>query len=84
MQGLRILDEAQWHGKWSSDIGQKLAIKDSSNDLFIFEERCARDEIASALRQIPEGMYQLFEVEEAAEEDCDFMADSGRCYRRVN
>lgn len=84
MQGIRILDEVQWHGKWSSDIGEKLAIRDSSNDLFIFEEGYGREEIANALQGIPEDLYQLFEVEEATEEDCDYMGDSGRCYRKLH
>jgi len=83
MQGMRILDKVQWHGKWSSDLGEKFGFKDSSNDLFIFEERYGREEIRTALQGIPEELYQHFEVEEASEEDCDYRGDSGRCYRKI-
>lgn len=84
MHGLRILDEIRWHDHWSSEIGRKLEIRDSSNDLYVFGRRHSREEILSVLKDVPEGLYQLFEIVEAPEEDCDYLADSGQCYRKVH
>ena len=39
-------------------------------------------DILSILKEAPDELYELFEVREAPEEDCDYMADSGRCYSR--
>lgn len=83
MQGLRILDEIRWHDHWSSEIGQKLKVRDSSNDLYVFDPQHGKEDILSVLKDVPEGLYQLFEVVEAPEEDCDYMADSGQCYRKI-
>lgn len=84
MQGLRILDEIRWHEHWSSEIGQKLNVRDSSNDLYIFDPRHSKEDVLSVLNDVPTELYQLFEVAEAPEEDCDYMADSGQCYRKVH
>ena len=86
MQGLRIRDQIQWHGRWSAEIGRRLEILDSSNDLYIFDGRHGRNEILALLQEnhVPGDLYQLFEVEEAPEEDCDIQADSGRCYRNLH
>ncbi len=83
MQGLRILDELRWHDRWSAEIGRHLAVKDSTNDLFIFAPGHDREEIRRLLQEVPDDLYELFDVESAPEEDCDFMADSGQCYRKI-
>ena len=82
MLGLKIRDEIRWHDRWSAEIGRQLQVKDSTNDLYIFDERHSRKDILSILKEAPDELYELFEVREAPEEDCDYMADSGRCYSR--
>ena len=84
MKGLTILDQVQWHENWSSEIGRRLKIVDSSDDLFIFDPECSEEDIRSVIQEIPQDLYQMFDLEEAPREDCDVMADSGRCYRKTH
>jgi hypothetical protein len=84
MLGLKIVDEVRWHDAWSAEIGRNMSVLDSSNDLFIFAKQHSKQEVISLLQGIPEDLYQLMELDEAPEEDCDFMGDSGRCYRRLH
>ncbi len=84
MKALEILDEIRWHDNWSSRIGQTLEVRDSTKDLYIFSDKHHRDEILRVLKDVPEGLYRLFDIEEAPEEDCDYMGDSGVCYRRLH
>ncbi len=84
MKALQILDEIRWHDHWSADIGRNLDVKDSTKDLYVFEDRHSREDILRILKDVPDDLYRLFELEEAPEEDCDYMADSGTCYRRVH
>lgn len=84
MLGLKILDEVRWHDLWSAEIGKRLSVSDSSNDLFIFAAQHSRQEVLALLQGVPEELYQLLELDEAPQEDCDFMGDSGRCYRRLH
>lgn len=84
MLGLRIRDELRWHDRWSAKIGEQLKVVDSSNDLFIFDAAHARGEIMTVLGSVPEDLYELFDVAEAPEDECDYMADSGRCYRTIH
>jgi hypothetical protein len=83
MVGLKILDEVRWHDLWSSEIGKRLSVLDSSNDLFIFAEQHSEGELLALLEGVPKDLYQVLELDDAPEEDCDFMGDSGRCYRRL-
>lgn len=83
MLGLRILDKVRWHDRWSSEVGRRLSVQDSTHDLFIFDPRHTREEILALLADAPADMYELFEVEDASQESCDFLADSGRCYDRA-
>ncbi|PLX85191.1 MAG: hypothetical protein C0617_05770 [Desulfuromonas sp.] len=83
MKGLLIEDEFHWHDRWSSELGQRLSITDSSNNLFIFDEACTREEILSVIRDVPRDLYRIFDLQETSEEYCDFMADSGTCYRKI-
>ncbi len=82
MLGLKICDEVRWHDRWSSEIGRQLRVKDSTKDLYIFDEHHSREDVMSVLQEAPEGLYDLFEIREAPEENCDFLTDSGRCYSR--
>jgi hypothetical protein len=84
MLGLKILDELRWHDTWSAEIGKRLAILDSSNDLFIFAEELSEEELQELLQGVPKDIYQLVQLDEAPEDNCDFMGDSGRCYRRLH
>lgn len=84
MLGMRIQDKLRWHERWSSAIGERLRVKDSSDDLFIFDAAHNRDEILGVLREVPGDLFELFNVAEAPEEDCDYLADSGRCYRKTH
>ena len=84
MTGLRINDSVRWHDSWSAEIGRRLQVLDSSNDLLIFDPRYGRDEILEIIKEAPTDLYQLIDLEEAPETDCDFMADSGRCYRKLH
>jgi hypothetical protein len=83
MLGLIIRDEIRWHDKWSAEIGKKLTVKDSSNDMYVFDEKHSREDILAILKEAPPDLYQLFELENAPDEDCDYMGDSGQCYRKT-
>jgi hypothetical protein len=84
MLGLKILDEVRWHDTWSAEIGKRLSVLDSSNDLFIFAEQHSEEELLALLQGVPKELYQLLELDKAPEDNCDFMGDSGRCYRQLH
>lgn len=84
MLGLIIRDEVRWHDRWSTEIGKTLTIKDSSDNLYIFDEQHKREDVLAILQDAPQELYQLLEVENAPEEECDYLADSGQCYRRIH
>jgi hypothetical protein len=84
MKGLLIKDEIRWHDHWSAELGKQLKTMDSSNNLIIFDEKYGKEEILAIIGEAPEGSYQIMDLEQATEEDCDFMADSGLCYRRLH
>jgi len=80
MYALLIREHTHWHDHWSVMIGEKLSVKDSSNDLFIFSPAHSAQEIKAVLEGVPQEFYRLFKVNEAPEEECDYRADSGTCY----
>ncbi len=82
MLGLLIKDEIRWHDQWSSEFGKRFRIHDSSDNLFIFENEVTREEVLAVLGKVPEDIYELFEVEDAPEDQCDYMAATGRCFNR--
>lgn len=84
MKALLIKDELHWRDHWSVELGKHLETRDSSNNLLIFTRGCDEKEIMSILADAPKGLYQIIDLEEAPEEDCDFMADSGVCYRKLH
>ncbi|AMV73090.1 hypothetical protein JCM30471_15040 [Desulfuromonas carbonis] len=84
MQALQIMDSIYWSDRWSAEIGRRLAVADSSEGLFIFPKELSRRQILEVLQEVPADLYRLFELEPAAEADCQVMADSGACYRRLN
>lgn len=84
MQVLVIQDELKWHDRWSSEIGRRLSVKDSTHHMFVFDERHSREDILTVLAEVPAELYRLVEVEEAPEESCEVQADSGKCYRETH
>lgn len=84
MKGLLIKDEVRWHARWSSELGMHLETRDSSNNLLIFDEKYDEEDILALIGEAPEDTYQILDLDQATEEDCDFLADSGICYRRLH
>jgi len=84
MKALLITDELRWHRDWSSRLGAKLATRDSSNNLLIFAQTCTEEDILRVIGKAPREIYRILDLEEAPEEDCDIMGDSGACYRKLH
>jgi len=84
MQVLVIEDELRWHDRWSSEIGRRLRVKDSTHHMFVFDEGHTREDILTVLSGVPADLYRLVDVEEAADENCEIQADSGKCYREMH
>lgn len=84
MKAILITDELRWHRDWSSRLGTRLDTKDSSNNLLIFEKNCTEEDILRIIARAPRDIYRILDLEEAAEEDCDVMGDSGACYRNLH
>ncbi|MHB1397451.1 MAG: hypothetical protein ACYDAI_03770 [Trichloromonadaceae bacterium] len=61
-----------------------LETRDSSNNLLIFEKHCSEEDIRNIIGRAPGEVYQILDLEKAAEENCDIMADSGTCYRKLH
>lgn len=83
MKALLIKDELAWHDSSSVALGAHLNISDSSNNLLIFDETNSERDILSLIGDVSEDAYQLLDLEEVPEDECEFMADSGVCYRRI-
>jgi len=84
MQVLLIEDALRWHDRWSSEIGRRLRITDSTHHMLVFDDRHSRSDILTVLKGVPEDLYRLVEVEETPEENCEILADSGKCYKEVH
>ncbi len=84
MLALLIKDKIRWQDKWSAEFGKRFSIHDTTDNLFIFEDGCTREEILAVLGKVPEGIYELFEVKGASKDQCDYLADSGQCFDRKN
>ena len=84
MQVLMIQDELRWHDRWSSEIGKRLRVKDSTHHMFVFDEQHTREDILTVLSGVPAELYRLVDVEEAPEESCEIQADSGQCYKKLH
>jgi hypothetical protein len=84
MLGLLIKDQLRWQDSWSVEFGKRLKIRDSTDDLFVFDDLCTREEILAVIGKGSEDVYELFEVEAAPRDQCDYMADSGQCFNRKN
>ncbi len=84
MYALQIKNHIYWSDRWSVEIGRRLKVADSSEGLLIFPETLRREAILEVIKDVPTELYRLYDLEPAAEEDCDFMTDSGVCYRRIH
>lgn len=84
MQALQIKDHIYWSDRWSAEIGRRLEVADSSEGLFIFPDTLPRETLLAVLKEVPPDLYRLYELEPAGEEYCDFLADSGKCYRQIH
>ena len=82
MLGLMIKDNIRWHDQWSTEFGRRFQIHDFTDNLIIFEEGESRDNILAVLGDASSEVYELFELENAAPDSCDYMVASGRCYNR--
>jgi hypothetical protein len=83
MKGLLIKDPTHWRDAWSAHIATHMAICDSTYNLLIFDDRHSAEEITAQIAEAPERVFQIIDLEEAAEHCCDFVSDAGRYYRRV-
>ncbi len=52
--------------------------------MIIFDERHTEEEILAVVGEAPKDVYQVFDLEEAPQDYCDFMGDSGQCYKKLN
>jgi hypothetical protein len=82
MKGLLIKDRLRWRDCCSASIGSQLQIRDSSFDLRIFEKHHNPQDILKVIGEAPEDAYQIPELEEVPQDRCEFIADSGTCYRQ--
>jgi hypothetical protein len=81
MYGLKIVNPVHWRASWSAEIGRRLAVKDSSYDLFVFEPGVDRNEVLDVLRDVPAELYQLLDVSPTESDQCEIWTDQGHCYR---
>lgn len=84
MKALLITNELHWSHRWSSELGAHLNMRDSSNTMLIFEDGCKEQDILALIADAPKNLYRIVDLEQAAEEDFEFMADSGTCYRQLH
>jgi len=80
MYGLKIVDQTYWRDSWSARIGQSLNVKNSTYDLFVFDEETRKDDIAKVLEGIPPEAYELLRIHPSQSELCEIDTDSGQCY----
>lgn len=84
MKALMIKDELHWRDHWSVELGKHLETRDSTNNVIVFSGKCSEQEIRDILADAPDDLFEIIDLEEAPEEECDFMADSGLCYRKLH
>jgi len=80
MYSLKIVDQTYWRDSWSARIGQTLNIKNSTYNLFVFDEGTEKEEISRALEGIPAEAYELFRIHPSGPDSCELDTDSGQCY----
>ena len=83
MKALLIKNELVWRDSSSVALGAQLDIMDSSDNLLIFKEGNTEQDILNIISDEPKNAYQLLDLETVPETECEFMADSGTCYRQI-
>ena len=83
MKALLIKDELVW-GRRSTDLGANFTFNDSSNNMLIFAKNTPEKDIRKIIGKAPHSAYQLLDLEEVSEAECEFMADSDTCYRQIH
>ena len=83
MKALMIKNKLSWRDSSSVALGRHLDIVDSSDNLLIFKESNSEKEILNIIGKVSGKSYQLLDLELTSEEECEFMADSGTCYRQI-
>jgi len=82
MKALSVKDELNWRDRWSVELGKNLEISDSTNNVLVFKDKYSEKEIRDIVSDAPNELFEIVDLEEAPKESCDFMADSGTCYRK--
>ena len=82
MKALLIKDELVWRNSSLAALGAHLDISDSSNNMLIFKDGSTEQDILSLISDVPKRAYRLLDLEAVPETECEFMADSGICYRQ--
>jgi hypothetical protein len=83
MKALMIKNKLSWRDNSSVALGKHLDIVDSSDNLLIFNESSSEMDILKVIGKVSGKAYQLLDLELAAEDECEFLADSGTCYRQI-
>lgn len=84
MKGLLIKDKTHWCDSWSAQMATCLEILDSTYNLLIFHHRHTEDEILAHVANAPKHIYQIIDIEEGHEDDCDIVSDAGAYYRIIS
>ncbi len=84
MKALVIRNDLLWNQDISRRLGEKFDIRDSSNNLLIFSDGRRERELLKVIGNISKDSYQIVDLVESPDGECDFMADSGICYRRLH
>lgn len=82
MKALIVKDELNWRDHWSVELGKNLEISDSTNNVLVFKDKYSEKDIRDIVSDAPDELFEIVDLEEASKESCDFMADSGTCYRK--
>jgi hypothetical protein len=82
MKTLLIKNKFMWRDSASAALGEQLDVSDSSYNMLIFTEDNTEKDILDIISDVPKDAYQLFDLEKAPEDEYEYMADSGTCYRQ--
>ena len=83
MKTLLIEDKLMWRDSASAALGEQLDISDSSYNMLIFKDGNTENDILNIISDVPEDAYRLLDLEKAPEDECEYLADSGICYRQT-
>lgn len=81
---LLIKDKLIWRDSSSAALGAHLDIMDSSDNMLILKDGNTENDLLNIISEESENAYQLLDLEAVPEAECEFMADSGICYRQID